>query len=167
VRRRDSGYTLVEVVWVLAIFGIFLFMLTVMTEELRRQEIRYPIDFLKHPQIISVVSRMRRDVIDAFGAEAYPRTFNEYAQTDKTLIIYTIFETGSQTVVWDFRTKGEARRMSFSAGMMVSEWTARGVPNFTVSTFTIPGRPYAVRLQAKDKKGRLAIDQIFQPRAHE
>jgi hypothetical protein len=153
--------------WVLAIFGIFLFMITVMTDEMRRQQIEYPIDFFQHPQIISVISRMRRDVIDAFGAAPYPASYREYSQSSQTLIIYSVFGTGSQTVVWDFRTPGEVRRMGFSAGMMVSDWTARGVPAFSVSTFEIPGRPYAVRLRANDKKGKLAIDQIFQPRAHE
>ena len=166
-RRRERGYTLMEVVWVLAIFGIFLFMLTTMTEELRRQELEYPIDFMKHPQLTAVLSRLRRDAFDAFGGGPYPPSYNEYSQSDKLLILYSVFAKGSQTVVWDFRTKGEARRMSFSAGMMVSDWTARGVPEFIISTYEIPNRPFAVRVQAKDKRGRLAVDQIFQPRAHE
>ena len=166
-RRRERGYSLLEVIWVLAIFGVFLFMLTTMTEELRRQEVEYPIDFMKHPQLTAVLSRLRRDVIDAFGGGPYPPSYNEYAQSDKTLILYTVLGSGSQTVVWDFRTKGEARRMSFSAGMMVSDWKARGVPDFTIGTYEIPNRPFAVRVQAKNKKGRLAVDQIFQPRAHE
>ena len=49
---------------------------------------------------------------------------------------------------------------------MTSEWIARGVPNFAVSDFEISEHPDSVRIQAFDKDGKLAIDQIFQPRAH-
>jgi hypothetical protein len=69
--------------------------------------------------------------------------------------------------VWDFRTPGVVNRKAFSVGNVVSDWVARGVPaNFSVGTFEIPNRPYAVRIRATDEKGKLAIDQIFQPRAH-
>ncbi len=168
MRKRQRGYTLIEVVYVLAIFGIFLWTLTTMTEELRRQEQRYPVDFMKHPQIAAVMSRLRRDVIDAFRDNPYPGSYSSYTQSDKTLIIYSILGSGfGQTIVWDFRTAGEARRTAYSAGMLVSNWMARGVPQFQISTFEIPNRPYAVRVRARDRKGRLAIDQIFQPRGHD
>jgi len=177
VRRRERGFTLIEVVYVLAIFGVFLMMLTVMSEELRRQELRHPIDFMQHPQITAVMSRLRRDVTDASiwldpatGSKTpmYPAGVADYTQTPNTLIVYTIMGTGfGQTVVWDFRTPGAARRIAYSAGMIVSDWTAGGVPKFEISDFQIPNRPYAVRVRARDKKGNLAIDQIFQPRTHE
>lgn len=167
MRRGEQGYTILEVVYVLAIFGIFLWMLTTMTEELRRQEQRYPIDFMQHPQITAVMSRLRRDVIDAFGENPYPATFNNYRQSPDTLIIYSIRGSGfGQTIVWDFRTKGEARRTAFSAGMIVSDWVARGVPKFEIGTFDMPTGGYSVRVRANNRKGTLEIDQIFKPRAH-
>jgi len=177
VRRAERGFTLIEAVYVLAVFGTFLWMLTVMTEELRRQELRYPIDFMQHPQITAVMSRLRRDVIDAslwldpdsgLKTPMYPSGIATYTQTPKTLIVYTIMGTGfGQTVVWDFSKKGEARRIAYSTGMVVSDWKAGGVPQFKIDTWVIPNRPFAVRVQARDKKGNLAIDQIFQPRTHE
>jgi prepilin-type N-terminal cleavage/methylation domain-containing protein len=168
VRRRERGYTLMEVVWVLAIFGVFLFIFTTMQEELRRQERKYPIDFMQHPQITAVMSRLRRDVIDAFAADPYPPTFQDYVQSGDTLIVYTILGAGAgYTVVWDFRTDGEARRTAYSGGMVISDWKARAVPRFMISTYEIPNRPFAVRVRARTKEGTLAIDQIFQPRAHE
>lgn len=177
VRGRERGFTLIEVVYVLAIFGVFLWMLTVMTEELRRQELRYPIDFMQHPQITAVMSRLRRDVIDASlwldpqtGSKTpmYPSGIATYTQSPNTLIVYTIMGTGfGQTVVWDFGKQGEARRIAYSAGMVISDWVARGVPKFEISTYEIPNRPYAVRIRARTRKGNLAIDQIFQPRTHE
>lgn len=177
VRRGQQGYTIMEVVYVLAIFGIFLWMLTTMTEELRRQEQRYPIDFMQHPQITAVMSRLRRDVLDASlwldpdtGSKTpmYPSGIATYTQSPDTLIVYTIMGTGfGQTVVWDFRKEGEARRIAYSAGMVVSDWVAGGVPKFDIDTYKIPNRPYAVRIRARTRRGDLAIDQIFQPRTHE
>jgi prepilin-type N-terminal cleavage/methylation domain-containing protein len=177
VRRAERGFTLIEVVYVLAVFGAFLYMLTVMTEELRRQEPRYPIDFMQHPQITAVMSRLRRDVIDAslwldpdtgLKTPMYPANFMNYRQSKKTLIVYTIMGTGfGQTVVWDFSNEGRARRTAYSVGIIVSDWMAGGVPQFEISTYEIPNRPFAVRFQARDRKGNLAIDQIFQPRTHE
>ncbi len=161
------GWTFVEVIYVLAIFGVFLWMLTTMTEELRRQELRHPIDFMQHPQITAVMSRLRRDVLDAFGDNPYPPTFDNYVQTPETLIIYSIISSGAgQTIVWDFRISGEARRIAHAGGLLISDWKTRGVPNFKISTFDIPGGRYAVRIRALNRKGKLAIDQVFVPRAH-
>ncbi len=166
--RRERGFTLLEVIFVLAIFGLFLMMLVTMTSEMRHQEKLYPVNFMRHPQVIAVLSRMRKDVLDAFGAQPYPASYATYTQTPKTLIVYSIQESGfAQTVVWDFSTPGTARRKAYSVGAPVSEWVARGLPEFNVTTYEIPGRPYAVRVRATDDGGTLAIDQILQPRAHE
>ena len=167
-RRLQLGFTLLETVMTLAIFGIFIFILVTLTAEMKGYDKRYPVNFMKHPQVIAVLSRMRKDVFDAFGGDPYPPSYRTYAQSEKTLIVYSVQESGfAQTVVWDFTTPGVAKRTAFSVGGIVSEWVARGVPaSFTVGTYEIPGRPYAVRLRAWDGAGRLAIDQIFQPRAH-
>lgn len=165
--RRQRGFTMIEVVFVLAIFGLFIFMMTSMTAELRFQDKRYPVNFMRHPQVIAVLSRMRKDVVDAFGVDPYPASYQSYTQTPTTLIVYSIQESGfAQTVVWDFSKPGEVRRKAFSVGGLVSEWVARGVPRMRVETYEIPGRPYGVRVLASDAGGMLAIDQILQPRAH-
>jgi prepilin-type N-terminal cleavage/methylation domain-containing protein len=167
VVRRQRGFTLLEIVFVLAIFGLFIVMLAVMTAEMRHQERLYPVQFMRHPQMIAVLSRMRKDVLDAFGSQPYPATYDTYTQTPSTLIVYSIQESGfAQTVVWDFREPGVVRRRAFSVGAPVSEWVARGVPQLSVGTYEIAGRPYGVRVRAFDSGGRLAIDQILQPRAH-
>lgn len=168
VSRRQRGFTLIEVTISLAVFGIFIFMLVTLTAEMRGQDKRYPVDFMRHPQVIAVLSRLRRDVIDAFGVNPYPASYGEYTQTDKTLIIYTVQESGfTQTVVWDFSVDGQARRKAYSTGALVSEWVARGVPPLRISPHEIPNRPYGVRVQARDNRGLLAVDQVFQPRAHD
>ena len=165
--RRQRGFTMIEIIFVLAIFGLFILMLVITTAEFRAQDKRYPVNYMRHPQVVAVVARIRKDVIDAFGADPYPPSYGEFTQSPTTLIVYSIQESGfAQTIVWEFGTPGEVRRHAFSTGAQVSEWVARGVPRFTVSPFEIPNRPYGVRLRAVDPGGMLAIDQILQPRAH-
>ena len=166
--RRERGFTLLETVFALAIFGILIFILTVMTAEMRGNDKRYPLNYMRHPQVSSVLSRMRRDVLDATQGPMYPVSVASYTQTKETLIIYVMQPSGfAETVVWDFSVPGVATRKSFNVGAQVSQWIARGLPSqFTIDIFEIPGRPYGVRVQARDKAGQLAIDQIFQPRAH-
>lgn len=172
-RRRSSresrGFTLLETIFTLAIFGVFIIILVTMSAEMRGYDQRYPVNYMRHPQVTAVMSRMRKDVLDAFGADPYPASYATYGQTSKTLIVYSVQSTGfTQTVVWDFRTPGVVNRKAYSVGNVVSDWVARGVPaDFTVGTFEIPDRPFAVRIRAMDQGGKLAIDQIFQPRAHE
>jgi prepilin-type N-terminal cleavage/methylation domain-containing protein len=171
VRRRLAGYTLLEVVVAMAVFGIFLLILGVLTVEMRSQEKRLPVNFLRHPQIITVIAKMRRDVVDAFGSDPYPETFREYTQTPKTLIVQTMVGSGVQTIIWDFREEGVVRRSAWNVGV-ATEWVARGVPSdfsnsIEVDAVGIPGRPWGVRIKARDGKGRIAIDQILQPRAHQ
>lgn len=166
------GYTLMEVVVAMAVFGIFLLILGTLTVEMRSQEKRLPVNFLRHPQVVTVVSKLRRDVQDAFGSDPYPEAFGEYTQTPKTLIVQSIQpNSGVRTIVWDFREEGVVRRREYNVGVPV-EWAARGLPkefgnSFEVDAVGIPGRPWGVRITARDGKGRVAIDQILQPRAHE
>ena len=171
-RRRLRGYTLIEFVVAIAVFGVFLMILTSLTMQMRRSEKTLPVNFMRHPQIMSVLARMRRDVLDAHGADPYREEFDGYTQSPKTLIIESVQESGGvQTIIWDFRTPGEVLRRSYNVGVGTN-WVARGLPKefsneLVVDAVGIPGRPWGVRLTARDAEGRLAIDQILQPRAHE
>jgi len=167
---RRRGFTLLEVVVTLAVFGVFLMILTTLSLEMRKAEKRYPVNFMAHPQVVTVLARMRRDVLDAFGPNPYPDPSPDgmYKQTNKTLIIQTMVGGGSQTVVWDFSRPGEVHRISFNVGVK-TEWVARGLPsdfNATIDSIDEPGHPFGVRITAVDEKGRLAIDQYLLPRAH-
>jgi len=153
-----------EVVVSLALFGIFIFIIAQLTAQMFGYERRLPVNFMAHPQVGAVLSRIRRDVFDSTN---YPDTFETYTQTPKTLLLEVVLPTGFQeTVVWDFTTKGEVHRKAFSVGNMTSEWVARGVPEFSIKDFEIEEHPDSVRVQAIDSKGRLSVDQIYQPRRH-
>ena len=168
VRRSAAGYTFLEVIVAMAIFGMFLVVLAQLTAEMRQVEKRLPVNMHKHPQVIAVLARMRRDVMDSMK---YLPSYEEYTSSDKVLIVQTLVNGGVQTVVWDFRTPGEVRRRSYIGDMPV-EWVARGLP-LTFTALEIDaikvntGSPWAARITAKDEKGRLAIDTILQPRATE
>lgn len=183
--RRQRGYSLMEVIVAVAAFGMFILILTVLTLEMRTQEKRFPINYMKHPQVIAVLARLRRDVQDAWKSpgdenDAYAVPPEAVAdgyttQSAKVLILKTVpeFETGGvQTVVWDFRTEGRALRRSYKVGVK-TDWVANGVPQFTVEALgeeeAVDGapRPWGIRVRAIDPRGKLAIDQILQPRVHE
>lgn len=169
--RRRRGFTLVEVAVAMTVMGIFLAILFVVQADMRAWEQRLPVNYMKHPQISAVLARMRRDVLDAHGQNPYRDTHEDYTMSDKVLIVESMHESGGvRTVVWDFRHAGEVRRRSYNVGVW-EEWVARGVPrNFSeqvvIDAVGIPGRPWAVRVTARDGGGRLAIDQILQPRSH-
>jgi prepilin-type N-terminal cleavage/methylation domain-containing protein len=163
-RRRARGYTMIEIVVTLAIFGVFLFIIVTLTAEMRRNEKKWPVNFFSHPEVGSVLARMRRDIYDS---TARPDNFETYNSSPTTLIVYTINNDGTaETVVWDFTTPGEAHRKAFKATMLSSEWTARGLPLFTATTQPMPSGQDAVRIQATDKESKLAIDELIVPRPH-
>lgn len=160
-----------ELVVTMTIFGIFLMIVCTLTLEMRGNEKRYPVNFMQHPQVISVLGRMRRDVLDSFGVDPYPggTPDGKYTQSPKTLIVQTIIGGGAQTIVWDFSHAGEVHRVAYNVGV-TTEWVARGLPpDFagTIDAVETPGHPFGVRITAVDKDKRLAIDQYLQPRAHE
>jgi hypothetical protein len=158
----------------MAIFGMFLVVAFMLTAEMRRWEKRLPVNFMRNPQIISVIARMRRDVLDVlpFKGKIYLPSHDGYTNGPKTLIMQTVLpDSGLQIIVWDLTEPGVAKRISYKVGVK-SEWTARGLPpEFTADAefdaVEFPGRPYGVRIKAKDSNGQLAIDQILQPRAHD
>jgi prepilin-type N-terminal cleavage/methylation domain len=172
--RRQLGYSLLEVIISMTIFGTFLAIAFALTAEMRMWERRLPVNFMRHPQIISVVARMRRDVQDVVlvGNNAlYLDAHDGYVMGPKVLILQTGLETGSQIIVWDLSESGVVRRVSYNVGVK-SVWTAHGVPpEFTagakLEAVEFPGRPYGVRLIAKDSHGLVSLDQILQPRSYE
>src|SRR5436309_7817822 len=110
---RERGYTLMEVVVTLAVVGIFLWIVVVLTTEMRANEKRYPINYMAHPEVSSVMARMRKDIFDT---KYYPAEWQGVEQTPKTLILYTLTQGGAgETVVWDFRTRGEVHRKAFNS----------------------------------------------------
>ena len=146
-------------------FGIFLFIVVVLTAEMRANEKRYPINYMAHPEVSSVMARIRKDIFDT---KYYPATFQDYQQTPRTLILYTLQQSGfGETVVYDFRATGDVHRKSFNASQLTGDWVAHGVPQFSIDTFTLPSGQDAVRIRATDEQNRLAIDEIFVPRPHD
>jgi prepilin-type N-terminal cleavage/methylation domain-containing protein len=170
-RRAERGYSLMEITVVLAVFGIFLYIVVSLTAEMRRQETKYPVNFLTNPEVNSILTRLRRDVYDTKAY--YPEYASVPAGTD-VLWVDAISEAGtSEVVMWDFRTEGEVhRRVYNSAQVQVSEWVTRATPHFA---FVVPAPegPHGsnpVEVQAFDitdpKKPKLSIDEIITPRPH-
>jgi prepilin-type N-terminal cleavage/methylation domain-containing protein len=169
-RARERGYTLIEIMVSLAIFGIIVAVFSILMAEMRSHNKRYPVNFTRHPQISAVLSRLRRDVQDGYGPTPYKTTFLGYEQDEKVLIIESMQPNRSlHTIVWDFREPTTVTRRAYQVGVP-TDWVARGLPpdfNLEIEAIKFAGRPYGVRLKATDEEGRVAIDQILQPRAHE
>ena len=169
-RRRERGYSLIEMVVALAVFGAIVAIFAILSAEIRDREKRMRINLMRHPQVSAVVSRMRRDVQDAHGSKPYVQEHDGYTMADSRTLIIEVMQPngGVQTVVWDLREKGVVRRRAYNVGV-ATDWFARGLPagaEFDLDAVDIPGRPYGVRLKMTDAGGKLAIDQILQPRAH-
>jgi len=161
---RERGYTLLEIVVTLAVFGIFLWIVVVLTAEMRANEKRYPINYMAHPEVSAVMARLRRDIFDT---TFYPQNFQGYEQSPQTLLLYTIDQSGfGKTVIYDFRTHGEVHRKEYNATQLTGEWVAHGVPDFHFDDFTLDTGQVAARITARDEQNRLAIDEIFVPRPH-
>ncbi len=168
-RRGQSGYTLLEISVVLALFGVFLFIIVTLTAEMRRQEKKYPVDLLSNPQVDSVLARMRRDIADT---TAYYQEYAGIKAAPDVLWVDTITQAGtSEVVMYDFRTPGEAHRRVFnSAQVQVSEWVAHAVPLFSYKTYDdLPHGSNGIEVLAvggSGAKARLVIDEIIVPRPH-
>jgi len=163
-RRRARGYTMLEIVITMALFGVFLFIIVTMTAEMRRNEKKWPVNFFAHPEVGSVLARMRRDIYDS---TVRPESFETFSASSLTLIVYTINNDGTaETVVWDFTTPGEVHRKAFKATLLSSEWMAAGLPLFSATMQPMPSGQDAIRIQATDKENKLAIDELIVPRPH-
>lgn len=167
-RRRARGYSLMEIVIAMALFGVLLFIIVTLTSEMGRNEKKWPINFFTNPEVGSVLARIRRDVYDS--TSLLPG-YDTYTSSPTTLIVYTISvdRSSAETVVWDFSKPGEVHRKAFRAAQLSSQWDARGVPVFFCPSCSVQesiNGEADVHIQAIDKEGKLAIDEIFVPRPH-
>ena len=71
------------------------------------------------------------------------------------------------SIVYDFRKEAEVHRLEFRGPDLQGDWIARAVPAFRIGGYTLATGQDAVRLTATDAGGKIAIDQIFVPRAHQ
>lgn len=162
---------MVEMVVALAIFGILLLVLTSLEKQFVEMQFRSRASLMKHPDASAVMARMRKDVLDSAG---YPEKLLDLTQSPQVLLLSSKDAEGKpQVIVYDFRNRSMARRITYSSEEVTSEWTARDVPRYRIGSFEMPDGRVAVRLQAFDfertKTGtqveRLVLDQITEPRA--
>ena len=162
---RQRGYTIMELVMTLAIFGVVMAIVGILTLEMRKQEAKYPVNLMAHPDVSALIARMRKDVFDA---KYLPAEFQGYTQTSKTLILYSVQQTGfAETIVYDFSIRGEVHRKIYNSQQLAGEWVAHAVPDFQRGDYDLGTGQTAVRLTARDDQQRLAIDEILVPRPHE
>ena len=152
-RRRARGYTMLEIVIALALFGVFLFIIVTMTvgDAAQREEVA--------GQLFHASGSGQRAGADAARhlttAPRGPTTSTRTAVRRLTLIVYTINNDGTaETVVWDFTTPGEAHRKAFKATLLSSDWMARGLPIFTAPSEPMPSGQDAIHVRAVDKENK-------------
>ncbi len=164
--KRQGGFTLAEVLVSMSIFMTVLVIILSLTKEMSGREKKLPINMMRHPQTNAVLARLRKDVLSGIAPEPFKFTFQGYVEAPDVVIIEVLNDAGfARTVVWDFRTTGQAIRREYNVGELASEWIARGVPRIETERIDTPNRPDPLHVYAKER-GNLAIDQTWQPRAH-
>ena len=160
--KNQRGYSLMEMVVAIAIFGILILVVVSLERQLIQFDRAFKIRFMVHPEDMAVISRVRKDVLDA---HSYPAKAGDYEQSPETLILSHVNEDDVlEEIVYDFTKSGQVRRLRFQQNKLMEEWMGRGLPKFGVSSFEMPNEAVAVRLQGFDAKGQLVVDQILLPR---
>ncbi len=164
VRRAQKGMTLIEVSIGLAIFGAFVLILVSLQSEMLRFERSIRLKTHDHPDLQSLVARVRRDVYDSVS---YPLAFDTYSQSPTTLIVSQVEPDGTvETIVYDFSKAKFVTRSLFRGPVLAETWKAGGLPEFRVASFDMPEGMVGVRLTARNEKGETIVDRVFQPRVH-
>lgn len=155
--QHQRGAGLLELVVAMAVFGIFLLILTSLAGEYRRLDRQIQFGWFIHPDDMAVATRMRRDVNDSIG---YPESFGDQEQTPATLLLAG---TGARTVVWTF-DENEVRRDEWKGSAPVASWTARATRRFEIEAWSGADGSTGVRLIGKTAEGRVVVDRLFVPR---
>ena len=143
-RQRQRGFSLVELSVTVAIFGVFLLILTGLAAQMARFDRMFRIELMTHPQTMALLSRVGRDVRSSVG---YPGSHAGFEQSPATLLLTVPGgKLGAETVVYDFSREGEVKRLGFRGDVVFSAWSARGTGRFEVSSFEMPDERVSVRL---------------------
>jgi len=164
VKRAQQGMTLIEASIGLAIFGTFVLILVSLQSEMVRFERSVRLNTHDHPDLQSLIARVRRDVYDCVS---YPLTFDTFSQSPVTLIVSHVQPDGTiETIVYDFSNPRTVARRLFRGPDLAATWKAEGMPDFRVASYDMPEGMVAVRLTARNEKGETIVDRVFQPRVH-
>ncbi|HEY0592315.1 MAG TPA: prepilin-type N-terminal cleavage/methylation domain-containing protein [Thermoanaerobaculia bacterium] len=156
-RRRAHGSSLIELVVAMAVFGVFLLILTALAAEYRRLDRQVRFGWFVHPDDMAVATRLRRDVLDSRG---YPESFGSDQQTPTTLLLR---RTAARTIVWRFG-ETSVRREEWNGAVLVETWTANATRRFEIGAWDAPDGATGVHLTGKTKEGRTIVDRVFAPR---
>src|SRR4051812_50107011 len=85
VVNRERGFTLMEIVVVLAVFGAFLWIVVVLTADMRAWQKRMPVNFMTHPAITAGGSRLGKKGQGAAPPD-YCRAEGKQPMVDKKVI---------------------------------------------------------------------------------
>lgn len=151
------GASLLELVVAMAVFGLFLLIVAALSGEFRRADQTIRFAWFRHPETVTIATRVRRDIL---GASGYPAEFQGMEQEPTRLIL----DAGqARTIVWTF---GETvQRDAWKGSSLASTWKARAAPAFTVDAWETPNGETGVRLIGRDADGGLIVEQLVIPRA--
>ncbi|HVR43785.1 MAG TPA: type II secretion system protein [Thermoanaerobaculia bacterium] len=157
MRRRASGITLIELVVAMAIFSVFLLILTALGSQYQRFDRQVQFRWFLHPDDMAVIARLRRDVADSRG---YPVSFAGLTQTPSTLILS---HGSGRTVTWELGAS-TAMRTEWTGQSKESTWVARATRAFEIDAWELPDGKTAVRLTGRSTDGGIVVDRIITPR---